>query len=236
MAGVGVPVTTGPQDPAAAGRDRLRARDADREYVLEVLKDAFVHGRLTKDELGARAGQALAARTYADLAALTADLPPVPAPAARPTAGPARRPALVRRPLVRAAAGSGSCLVFAFAVLLVGGRLDSPGPGPNPNHSWSQLCFAVALAAVVAAVGIVGHGVVSWDLQRSGRQGPPRPGSHAPAGERRDGTGRGQVPSGPCTDQTRADLRAHQSRQCRGHGPARAGLAPRGGRPAPGAV
>ena len=39
-----VPVTTGPQDPAAAGRDRLRAGHADREQVIEALKDAFVHG------------------------------------------------------------------------------------------------------------------------------------------------------------------------------------------------
>ena len=31
-----------------------------------MLKDAFVHGRLTRDELNGRAGQALAARTYAD--------------------------------------------------------------------------------------------------------------------------------------------------------------------------
>ena len=33
---------TGPQDPAAAGRDRLRAGRADREQVIETLKDAFV--------------------------------------------------------------------------------------------------------------------------------------------------------------------------------------------------
>ena len=87
-----VPVTTGPQDPAAAGRDQLRAGHADREQVIDTLKNAFVHGRLTKDELDARAGQALAARTYADLAALTADIPPGPA-AARP----ARPPAPARR-------------------------------------------------------------------------------------------------------------------------------------------
>ena len=31
-----------------------------------MLKDAFVHGWLTRDELDARAGQALAARTHAD--------------------------------------------------------------------------------------------------------------------------------------------------------------------------
>ena len=88
-----VPVMTGPQDPAAAGRDRLRAGHADREQVIEALKDAFVHGRRTKDELGTRAGQALTARTYADLAALTADIPPAPAQPARR----ARRPAAAAR-------------------------------------------------------------------------------------------------------------------------------------------
>ena len=62
----GVPVITGPQDPAAAGGDRLGAGHADREQVTGTLKDAFVHGRLTRDELDVRAGQALAARTYAD--------------------------------------------------------------------------------------------------------------------------------------------------------------------------
>ena len=66
---------TGPQDAAAAGRGRLRAGHADRELAIDTLKTAFAHGQLTKDELDARAGQALAARTYADLAALTADLP-----------------------------------------------------------------------------------------------------------------------------------------------------------------
>ena len=35
---------TGPQDPAAAGGDRLRAGHADREQVIGTLKDAFVHG------------------------------------------------------------------------------------------------------------------------------------------------------------------------------------------------
>ena len=106
---------TGPQDPAAAGRGRLRAGHADREQAIDTLKTAFVHGQLTKDELDARAGQALAARTYADLAALTADIPPRP-PAARP----ARPPAPVRRrPLARAAAKSGVCLIIAAAATWV---------------------------------------------------------------------------------------------------------------------
>jgi hypothetical protein len=43
--------------------------------VIGTLKAAFVQGRLTRDELDLRVGQALAPRTYAELAALTADLP-----------------------------------------------------------------------------------------------------------------------------------------------------------------
>jgi Domain of unknown function (DUF1707) len=60
---------------AAADRGHLRASHADREHVIDTVKAAFVQGRLTKDELDLRVGQVLAARTYADLAALTADLP-----------------------------------------------------------------------------------------------------------------------------------------------------------------
>jgi hypothetical protein len=71
-------MATGPgRDKAlgAAGPGHLRASHADREQVIETLKAAFVQGRLTKDELEARAGRAFAARTYAELAALTTDLP-----------------------------------------------------------------------------------------------------------------------------------------------------------------
>jgi hypothetical protein len=44
---------TGPQDPA--GRGRLRPGHADREQVIEALKDAFVQDRLTREELDVRA-------------------------------------------------------------------------------------------------------------------------------------------------------------------------------------
>jgi hypothetical protein len=70
---------TGRQDPVVAGSDRLRAGHFDRERVIEALKQAFVHGRLSRDELDVRAGRALAARTRAELAALTADIPAEPA-------------------------------------------------------------------------------------------------------------------------------------------------------------
>ena len=233
---------TGPQDQAAAGRGRLRAGHADREQAIDTLKTAFVHGQLTKDELDARAGQALAARTYADLAALTADIPPRP-PAARP----ARPPAPVRRrPLARAAAGSGACLIIAAAatrvcVFLLAADGHYHGiPGANPWYeSWAPLPLLLAFAAVCTAIGIVGSAVVtSLEQRRSRRQLPPRPGpgGHAVEAERRGGTGHGPVPPGPRTDQARADLRAHKSRQRQRHIPTRAGRASRGVRPAPGTI
>ncbi len=66
---------TGAQAPAVSGGEGFRAGHVDREQVIEALKDAFVQGRLTRDELDARAGRALSARTCVDLAALIADIP-----------------------------------------------------------------------------------------------------------------------------------------------------------------
>jgi hypothetical protein len=40
-----------------------------------MFKAAFVQGRLTKDELDSRVGQAFGAQTYGELATVTADLP-----------------------------------------------------------------------------------------------------------------------------------------------------------------
>lgn len=67
-----------PEDwvPAGPGsRGRLRASHADRDHVVGMLQAAFAQGRLAKDELDVRVGQALSARTYAELAVVTADLP-----------------------------------------------------------------------------------------------------------------------------------------------------------------
>jgi DUF1707 SHOCT-like domain len=238
-----------PADAAAAPLPRrpVRARDwrtrplvkagwlADREYVIDTLKSAFVHGRLTRDELDARAGQALAARTYADLAALIADIPADPA-AARPE----RPPAPARRwPLARAAAKAAICLIIAAAATWVA-IISDPGTGDhNPPHPETGPMLLLAIFAVFAALGILGRGVVtSWKLRRSRGQLPPgpRPGGHALDGERRGGTGHGPVPPGLRTDQDRADLRAHKSREHRQRISARAGRAPRGVRPSPGAA
>jgi hypothetical protein len=62
------------------GRDyaNIRAADADRERVASLLNTAYTEGRLTKDEFDDRLESAFAARTYADLNALLADLPLAP--------------------------------------------------------------------------------------------------------------------------------------------------------------
>jgi hypothetical protein len=63
---------------------QLRASHQDRDRVVEVLRVAAGDGRLTADELDQRLEAALTARTYAELAVLTTDLPAASAPA--PTA------------------------------------------------------------------------------------------------------------------------------------------------------
>src|SRR5512146_3586311 len=75
---------SGPEEQLA--RSRLRASHADREQVIGLLKVAFVHGRLTKEEFDGRVDRAFAARTYAELTRLTGDLPVTPA---APGPGPA---------------------------------------------------------------------------------------------------------------------------------------------------
>ncbi len=66
-----------PAEDAPGGRDRpeLRASHQDRDRVVEILRVAAGDGRLTSDELDERLEAALTARTYRELAALTADLP-----------------------------------------------------------------------------------------------------------------------------------------------------------------
>lgn len=58
-----------------AEQARMRAADEDRDRTADVLRSAFVEGRLSQDELDERLGKVYSARTYADLSAQTADLP-----------------------------------------------------------------------------------------------------------------------------------------------------------------
>jgi hypothetical protein len=62
----------------------LRISDADRHEVAELLRNAAGEGRIDIDELDERLEAAYAARTYADLVPITADLPVTGQPSWQP--------------------------------------------------------------------------------------------------------------------------------------------------------
>ena len=213
-------MTVGPGDETAAaagGHGRQRASHSDREQVIEVLKAAFVQDRLTMDELDMRVGRAFTARTYAELAALTADIPAEPATAARP-----RKPA-------RPAGNRARIWVTAVAFLIA---LMSVAVATGGNQE--RLAF-VAVLLPLAALPVGGLlALHSWLDQRGARQLPSVPGPGGPGlgGQQPAGTGHDRALPGALADDTRADLRTHTPRSA----PSREVRAPRGMRPAPGTI
>ena len=176
------PVTTGPGDgmaPTAGGHGRLRASHADREQVIGTLKAAYVQGRLTKHELDTRVGQTLAARTYADLGALTADLP-----AGLTDVLPPRRP-------TGAPAWSPMSKVVAGAALIV----PPPAMVAAAFLSGSEkVAIASALVVVVFSMACMVAGaqmLANWHDNRSGKRLPPPSAQRGPALEHRQHRGIG---------------------------------------------
>lgn len=125
---------------AEADRGRLRSSRADREHVLDVFKAAFVQGLLTKDEFDMRAGQTLASRTYAELAALTADIP-----AGLTGAQPLRKPAGAQAPHPQNKVVN-SCACAGLAVLVLGAAL----------FTGNFVLFFAVVAAIFGILFVVG--------------------------------------------------------------------------------
>ena len=129
---------------AATNSGHIRASDADREQVIEVLKDAFVRGRLTKDELSVRAGLALVSRTYAELSAVTTDILvtlPARLTEARP-AKPDRVPA--RKPVNKKAVAWTTCMIVLPPMVWAAFLTYSGG---------FIILFLLAFAGLVATTG-----------------------------------------------------------------------------------
>jgi DUF1707 SHOCT-like domain len=192
-------MVTGPGDElaaAAASRGRLRVSHGDRERVIDTLKAAFVQGMLAKDEFDLRVSQAFASRTYAELAAVTADLP------AEPTAAQPPRPAqtpdvIMQRPGRMMAVATAFCAgVWAFVFLAPWPR-NSEG---DPPHPLIYLFFLTNLAYLFAVlIGLLSM-VALWQAKRSGRQ-PPRQPSAGPDAQLPPGDHGHQRPYGPRPDQ-----------------------------------
>jgi hypothetical protein len=216
----------------------MRAAQADREQAVTVLKAAYAQGRLTKDELEARVGQAFESRTYAELAALTADIPADStiaagsaaagsaaagsAAAGSAAAGPPR--STPARTMAKAAGRSGICLLAAVAL------------AEASFLAGNFLLIVAAFFALMAASGFFGYGILdAWHERRGRGQLPQGPGQgHPGSGGRRPGedtTPTGFSPTragpgragGPRTDPTRADSRATRPARGRRH-PSRRGI------------
>jgi hypothetical protein len=131
--------------------------------VIDLLKAAFVQGRLDKDELDLRVGRVLASRTYADLDALTADIPAVllrpqlPEPARETASAPAGES--IERKIVKAWA----CATVVLPSMAVGVALLKSGTAV------AYIAIAMALFACVVAVPVSGLLMLhSWLEKRSG--------------------------------------------------------------------
>jgi hypothetical protein len=156
MAGPGDEIATG-----AEGENRQWSSHADREQVIAALKDAFVGGRLAKDEFDLRVSKALA--TYAELDALTAD---IPAATTEAQSTEPHRESHNKKVIRRGtAAGAGVSVAFTATEVMVGG--GSPVVG----------FVVVPLVGFFVALLLAGLlTLLSWVLEKgSTRQASQRP-------------------------------------------------------------
>ena len=166
------------------GRGHVRASHADREQVIDVLKTAFVQGRLAKDEFDARVGQAFASRTYADLAAVTADLP------AWLGAQPPRKPARVKaRPSGDTGVKPAVVAVITGMTVLTAGLWAAVLIGHNIEDNGAQGLLLFLLILTVTNIGIlILTGAVMLESRHQKRSGgqlpPPAPGARGRASQR----------------------------------------------------
>jgi len=177
----------GDEKERAEGRGHLRASHADREQVIETLKAAFVQGMMVKNEFDLRVGQAFAARTYAELAAVTADLPAgLAAAQPPPPAGVAGEPRIPRPGLVFTAATVLYVGVWGYAILFPGGT--------NSDANGQRIVIGGLLYLLVLLM--IGTPVLADRLNESfagrrprvpgpgaGGQAPPRMSSSGPSGQ-----------------------------------------------------
>ncbi len=175
---------------AEGDRSHLRASHGDRERVIGTVTAAYVYGLVTKDEFDARVSQTLAARTYADLAMITDDIPaglaPAPPPL-RPAPAKASPPAQAKLgPRERAVVGT----ALLAGVLLVAAVAAG-------NLAGGFLALGATGAALVSMVLAAAHVLSSRRGRRSGGQRLPRRSVHSgPGADRRVGSAgaAGQLP------------------------------------------
>ena len=141
--------------------------------MIETLKVAFVQGLLAKDEFDLRVNQTLASRTYAELAAVTADLPVEPTSAQLPELARARGEQPVLRP---------GPVIMAATVLYAGvwPAFLLPENSEGDPKAAAELVFSATFIYLIVLAIAVGHMIAGRREKRSGGQPPRRP-APAPA-------------------------------------------------------
>ena len=102
----------------------MRASDQDRESAAELLRQAYVAGRLIREELDERAAAVYSATTWGELRDITADLPLSPPRAGLPSdlVASRRGPRSTERRLI------GQMMIWTFVLPLAAGLAWPFGP------------------------------------------------------------------------------------------------------------
>lgn len=157
-------------DRTAAAGGHFLASDADRERVIDALRAAFAAGRLGQDEFGARVARTSGSRTYAELAAVTADIPAGPGGAGL-AGGPARAPGRRSAAIEAAFLGAGVLAGIPPALLVLAFVVDS-----GKLAAWAIVLFLIEFV-VAGMAGTVALGqVIDARLTRCSSRPPLRPG------------------------------------------------------------
>ena len=177
MSGPGEEVT------AADGRSHgdLRASHADREQLIATLKTAFVQGRLTEDELGARVDLVYASRTYAELADVAVDIP-AELTAVRSPRDPWRATKIAWR------------VVYAMFLPGIVAIILAPG---GPRTTGGDIVVLTAVVYLLFWILGVSMMIASRSAKRPRGQLPPRPAPGPAPGPAGNGTPLCSAPSRP---------------------------------------
>ncbi len=129
---------------------QLRAGDSDRDATIGELREAFAQGRLTQPEFDERLGQAQQAKTYGELARITADLPATVAPS---VPAPASEEGVERRRGARAVKAAWASWVGVSVMMVVIWGATWLSSGGGATYFWP-----------VWVIGPWGAGLLIWTL------------------------------------------------------------------------
>jgi hypothetical protein len=152
------------------GTAGYRVGDEERHHCAELLREHYVHGRLTEDEFTERLGAALTARRTGDLGRLLTDLPSNAGggnPGASTRRVAARKPGTVQvdlRGLARSAAPWGAVVVASLKAMAI-----------TEGQDHQAIALVLTFSLLVGALGVLaGRLSARHDVHERRRRRTPR--------------------------------------------------------------